>query len=182
MHNRNLHPNSASSTHTFINTSVSSPDSEKAGKDPQGYIPEPQIASDDANDQDQDDKVRSTLMSKNVTILGRRTSVRLEPEMWLALKDISRRERCSIHDICSLIHVRKNPLTSLTAAIRVFLMLYYRAASTEEGHQRAGHGNFENMKRRAKVTTDPKTPVQQTATSMPCMSANKGYLRIIQST
>lgn len=101
-----------------------------------------------------DEKIRSTLVSKNVTILGRRTSVRLEPEMWLALKDISRREGCSIHDICSLIQIRKNPMTSLTAAIRVFLMLYYRAASTEEGHHRAGHGNFENMRRRAKVAQE----------------------------
>lgn len=99
-------------------------------------------------------EIKSTLVSKNVTILGRRTSVRLEPEMWLALKDIARRERCSMHDICSLIHMRKNENTSLTAAIRVFLMLYYRAAATEEGHSRAGHGNFENMKRRARVVAE----------------------------
>lgn len=105
----------------------------------------------------EDDSPKSTLVSKNVTILGRRTSVRLEPEMWNAIKDISRRENCSIHDICSLINLRKNPLTSLTAAIRVFLMLYYRAASTQEGHIRAGHGSFENMKQRAKITVDLKS-------------------------
>lgn len=92
---------------------------------------------------------KSTLVSRNITVLGKRTSVRLEPEMWRALKDISRRESCSIHDLCSLIHLRKNKNTSLTAAIRVFLMLYFRAASTDEGHMRAGHGNFDNMKRRA---------------------------------
>lgn len=102
--------------------------------------------------EDFDDSPKSTLISKNVTILGRRTSVRLEPEMWNALKDIARRELCSIHDICSLIHIRKNPLTSLTAAIRVFLLLYYRAASTAEGHIKAGHGSFENMKLRARIT------------------------------
>ena len=104
-----------------------------------------------------DEPAKSTLISKNVTILGRRTSIRLEPEMWNALKDISRRENCSIHDICSVIHIRKNPITSLTAAIRVFLMLYYRAASTTEGHNRAGHGSFENMKTRARITVDLKT-------------------------
>lgn len=96
---------------------------------------------------------RSTLVSRNITVLGRRTSVRLEPEMWNALKDISRREGCSIHDVCSLIQLRKTKATSLTAAIRVFLMLYYRAGTTEEGHARAGHGNFENMKQRAKVSS-----------------------------
>lgn len=105
----------------------------------------------------EDEQPRTTLVSKNITILGRRTSVRLEPEMWNALKDISNRENCSIHDICSLIHIRKNPITSLTAAIRVFMMLYYRAAATSDGHQKAGHGDFENMKRRAKLNGDIKS-------------------------
>lgn len=107
--------------------------------------------------------IRSTLVSKNITILGRRTSVRLEPEMWNALRDIARREGCTAHEICSLIQIRKNTRTSLTAAIRVFLMLYYRAAATDEGHQKAGHGSFEIMKRRANVTRSlseyqPQTP------------------------
>ena len=110
-------------------------------------------------------EIKSTLVSKNVTILGRRTSVRLEPEMWLALKDIARREGCSMHDICSLINLRKNENTSLTAAIRVFLMLYYRAAATEEGHARAGHGDFDSMKRRARVMAEtaarPSSPSKQ---------------------
>jgi predicted DNA-binding ribbon-helix-helix protein len=103
----------------------------------------------DASAIDEDSNKQSTLVSRNITVLGRRTSVRLEPEMWRALRDISIRERCTIHDLCSLISLRKNPNTSLTAAIRVFLMLYYRASSTEEGHQRAGHGSFESMKTRA---------------------------------
>lgn len=96
----------------------------------------------------------STLVSRNITVAGRRTSVRLEPEMWTALREIARREDCRIHDICSLIQVRKNPDTSLTAAIRVFLMLYYRAAATEDGHSRAGHGSFQNMVRRARIGAD----------------------------
>ena len=97
---------------------------------------------------------KSTLVSRNITVVGRRTSVRLEPEMWTALREISRREHCKIHDICSLIHLRKNPATSLTAAIRVFLMLYYRAAATDEGHMRCGHGDFNNMVQRARMTSD----------------------------
>ncbi|QQG35627.1 MAG: ribbon-helix-helix domain-containing protein [Micavibrio aeruginosavorus] len=100
---------------------------------------------------------KSTLVSRNITVVGRRTSVRLEPEMWTALREIARREGCKIHDICSLIHLRKKPDTSLTAAIRVFLMLYYRAASTEEGHRRAGHGNFDFMVQRAHVTSEMMT-------------------------
>lgn len=94
---------------------------------------------------------QSSLVSRNITILGRRTSIRLEPEMWTALNDISKRERCSIHDICGLVYTRKKEQTSLTAAIRVFLILYYRAASTEQGHRQAGHGDFSVMKKRARI-------------------------------
>lgn len=94
---------------------------------------------------------KSTLVSRNITVRGRRTSVRLEPEMWNALREIARREQCKVHDLCSLIQLRKNPNTSLTAAIRVFLMLYYRASSTEEGHARAGHGSFASMAQRARL-------------------------------
>ncbi len=98
-------------------------------------------------------EVKSTLVLKNITVNGKRTSIRLEPEMWGELKNIAKREKCSIHDICSLINARKNENTSLTAAIRVFLMLYFRAAATENGHEKAGHGSFENMKRRAGIGT-----------------------------
>lgn len=97
------------------------------------------------------DLAKSSLVSRNITILGKRTSVRLEPEMWVAMKDIARREKCTIHDICSLISLRKKENTSLTAAIRVFIMLYFKASSTEDGHVKAGHGSFESMKTRARV-------------------------------
>lgn len=80
--------------------------------------------------------------------------------MWRALREISRREGCKIHDICSLINLRKKKDTSLTAAIRVFLMLYYRAAATEEGHIRAGHGNIEKMIHRARMTSDMLNELQ----------------------
>ncbi|MEM8833876.1 MAG: ribbon-helix-helix domain-containing protein [Pseudomonadota bacterium] len=99
-------------------------------------------------------ELKSSLVLKNITVLRKRTSIRLEPEMWKALKQISIRERCTIHDLCSLISLRKSDKTSLTAAIRVFLMLYFRAAATEAGHAKAGHGDFENMKRRAGMSSD----------------------------
>jgi predicted DNA-binding ribbon-helix-helix protein len=83
----------------------------------------------------------STLVSRNVTIAGHRTSCRLEPFMWDALYDICARERVTIHTLCTRISERKDANTSLTAAIRVFALAYFRAASTEEGHMRASHGN-----------------------------------------
>ncbi len=123
---------------------------------------------------DEQPAIKSTLVSRNITVLSRRTSVRLEPEMWNALREIARREKCKIHDICSIIHLRKNPQTSLTAAIRVFLMLYYRAAATDDGHGRAGHGNFENMIRRARMTPDMLgrgRDVRQAAVNLPALEA-----------
>ncbi len=83
---------------------------------------------------------RSTLINRNIIVSGHRTSVRLEPEMWGALLDISAREGKSVHELCTLVADRKKPDCSLTAAIRVFTMAYYKAAATEDGHQRAGHG------------------------------------------
>ena len=101
--------------------------------------------------------IKSTLVSRNVTILGKRTSIRLEPEMWQAIRDIAHKEGCSIHELCSLIYLRKDNNTTLTAAIRVFLMLYYRAAATPAGHDRACHGDFAMMKKRARVYGDLRT-------------------------
>lgn len=69
------------------------------------------------------------LQSKNVRIHKRRTSIRLEPEMWNALNEIASIENCSIHDLCGAVHDLKEPGTSFTAALRVFLMEYYRAVS-----------------------------------------------------
>ncbi len=67
------------------------------------------------------------LQSRNVRIYNRRTSVRLEPEMWSALSEIANLEGCSIHDLCGAVHDMKGPGASFTAALRVFMMEYYRS-------------------------------------------------------
>ncbi|MCB1537598.1 MAG: ribbon-helix-helix domain-containing protein [Rhodospirillales bacterium] len=87
----------------------------------------------------------SALVSRNITVLGKRTSIRLESQMWVALKEIATREHCSIHDLCSLVASRRKQDLSLTASIRIFLMLYFKAAATEDGHNRAGHGGLDRM-------------------------------------
>ncbi|HYD29547.1 MAG TPA: ribbon-helix-helix domain-containing protein [Azospirillaceae bacterium] len=91
---------------------------------------------------DEDTEAAKTpyLVSRNVTVAGRRTSIRLEPYMWDALRHIQQREGVSIHRLCTWIDERKPAHGSLTAAIRVFLLAYFRAASTEKGHEDAGHG------------------------------------------
>jgi len=66
--------------------------------------------------------------------------VRLEPEMWDGLREICRRERSTQHKICTSVSLLKIDESSLTAAIRVFVMRYFRNAATEEGHKKAAHG------------------------------------------
>ena len=73
------------------------------------------------------------LQSKNIRIHRHRTSVRLEPEMWNALNEIAGLEGCSIHDLCGAVHDLKEPGTSFTAALRVFMMEYYRSAARTNG-------------------------------------------------
>lgn len=83
------------------------------------------------------------LVSRNVTISGRRTSIRLEQEMWDCLGEIARRERLSIHQIASVVDAVRQS-SSLTAKLRVFIVGYFRAAATEAGHAHAGHGQSLN--------------------------------------
>lgn len=73
--------------------------------------------------------MRSTLVSRNVTILGRRTSLRLEIELWEAIEEICEREGLSLHELCSLIEPVRMKGTSRTSAIRAFTILYYKIAS-----------------------------------------------------
>ncbi len=80
------------------------------------------------------------LENRNVTVAGRRTSIRLEPDMWHALAEICERENVSLHQVCTRVASGRLCLSSLTAAVRVFILNYYRFAATEQGHQMAGHG------------------------------------------
>ena len=83
----------------------------------------------------------STLVNRNVFVGERRTSLRLEPVMWDALAEICRREEMSLRELCGAIDSRRQA-SSLTAAIRVFILTYFRAAATEEGHASIGHGRL----------------------------------------
>ena len=81
----------------------------------------------------------STLVNRNVTIGGRRTSIRLEPIMWDTLDEICHREAVTRNQLCETIYKFKHAST-LTAGVRVFVINYYRAAATAKGHASVGHG------------------------------------------
>lgn len=81
----------------------------------------------------------NSLSIRNVNVDGRRTSMKLEPDMWLALDEICWREKMTVHDVCTQIAQRRLG-ANLTAAVRVYILSYFRAAATEDGHLQAGHG------------------------------------------
>ena len=83
----------------------------------------------------------SVSVSRNVTISGHRTSIRLQREMWDAIEEICRREKITLHQLCTRIAESKST-RSLTSEVRVFVVSYYRAAADDEGHRRAGHGTL----------------------------------------
>ena len=71
-----------------------------------------------------DDK-KSLLESRNVTIGNKRTSMRLEPQMWGALERIAGSERVTINNLCTRIDRRRREI-GLTSATRMFILSYYR--------------------------------------------------------
>ncbi|PPQ26608.1 ribbon-helix-helix domain-containing protein [Rhodopila globiformis] len=81
----------------------------------------------------------SRLVNRNVVAERGRTSMRLEPELWDALNEICERES---QDMSTLVrHVEAAGHTGgRTSAIRVFILNYFRNATTEAGHAGAGHG------------------------------------------
>ncbi len=89
------------------------------------------------------------LINRNVTVNGRRTSLRLEPEMWDALEEIAKREGVRVSDLVSRIDREvRGGASGLTARVRVFVLGYFRAAATENGHLNAGHGLFYGRRQR----------------------------------
>ena len=73
----------------------------------------------------------SSLVIHNIVVAGQRTSVRLEPVMWEALQEIARQQETNINQLVTEIDRRRNS-SSLTAAIRVYIVDFYRAAATAQ--------------------------------------------------
>ncbi len=114
----------------------------------------------------------SSLVNRNVTIGRRRTSLRLEPAMWDALEEICRREEMNQHDLCERIDERRRA-SSLTAAIRVFIVNYFRAAATEEGHASIGHGALYKTRARASDRLAPILRITDVAALHPVSSIGR---------
>lgn len=82
-------------------------------------------------------KLQNKLRSRNVTINGRRTSLRLEQAFCDGLSDICEREGLSVHELCSLIDLHRHG-SSRTSAVRAFIVTYFRNVAGSSG---AGSGH-----------------------------------------
>ena len=83
----------------------------------------------------------SRLVNRNITAAGGRTSMRLEPEVWDALREICLRESLDLREVIRAV-VGGAEAGGRTSAVRVHVLQYFRAAATSDGHSLAGHGHL----------------------------------------
>ncbi len=91
----------------------------------------------------------SYLILRNVRVDGRRTSVRLEREMWDALQEICAREDWTVDEICGQV-AGTNGEKGLTSGLRVFIVSYFRgngrtAGAAAEGERPYGWRRNERL-------------------------------------
>ena len=70
---------------------------------------------------DQTDK-KTSLVTRNIMVANRRTSVRLEPELWDAFYLICDRKGVTVNQVCTRLQQSKT-IGSLTSALRVFIVI-----------------------------------------------------------
>src|SRR5947209_18896576 len=76
----------------------------------------------------------SSLVIRNIVVAGHRTSVRLEPTMWEALREIARQRETNLNELVTEID-RHRDASSLTAAIRAFIVRFSPLATAEAGRR-----------------------------------------------
>lgn len=69
------------------------------------------------------------MVIKNIRVHDRRTSVRIEEQLWDSLQDVCSRENLSVDQIATLISDHKTHSTSLVGAMRTFLITYFQLAA-----------------------------------------------------
>ena len=68
--------------------------------------------------------------------------MRLEPELWDAMREICQREGQDMGQLVRRIEMIGHS-GGRTSAVRVFVLEYFRQASTEAGHAGANHGTLD---------------------------------------
>jgi len=74
-------------------------------------------------------KPAAKLRKRSVTIQGHRTSISLEPDFWDALGDVAKAQNRPVAALISEIDRRSGRESSLSSAIRLFVLAYFRQKS-----------------------------------------------------
>lgn len=80
-----------------------------------------------------------TSILRNVWVRSRRTSLRMEPEIWSALEEIAQRESMTLNALISVIDEQRGQST-LTGAVRIHALVYFRNAEQAMGNIPASGG------------------------------------------
>lgn len=88
---------------------------------------------------------QSGLVNRTIFIGGRRSTIRLDFDTWTAFHEVARREKITPGQLFMRIRSRQPRDLSFTVAVRLYLMQYFRAAATEDGHAEAGHGPIRSV-------------------------------------
>ena len=69
--------------------------------------------------------MKSTIVKRTIKVGGRKTSVTLEDEFWVALREIARDHRTTAYELVTLINAGRYH-ANLSSAIRIFVLGFYR--------------------------------------------------------
>lgn len=67
-----------------------------------------------------------TVVSRSVTVAGRRASLRLEATIWDGLKEIAQTDGKTLNDLCSEIHEGRTDGIPFATSVRVYVLNYFR--------------------------------------------------------
>lgn len=87
------------------------------------------------------------LVNRNITTPTGRSSMRLEPELWEAVREICLRQNQTMAEWMAglLPGGRGATKEGRTSIVRTAIFLYFKAAATEAGHTAAGHGPLQGV-------------------------------------
>ncbi|MGO1079314.1 ribbon-helix-helix domain-containing protein [Inquilinus sp. CA228] len=93
---------------------------------------------------------------RNVTIAGRRTSIKMEETFWSGLDEICSREGFSLNELCSMIDAARHRDANLTSAVRTFVLAYFQGLARNSSLSSLGGsvtpGRSEHTRARAPVS------------------------------
>lgn len=69
------------------------------------------------------------MAKRSLTVAGHRTSISLEQPFWQALAEIAAEKKTSIAGLVAIIDRGRSETTNLSAAIRVYVLEWYRRAA-----------------------------------------------------